>query len=292
VRYCLRQLVKGFNKDYVPPGVVQPENGTLKRAITDCSKQGRLLLLNLTINSKSALRNISLPEENFIIYSAPFNSRGTYETARYLPITKLPFCGLFICASPAEGDCTLLDTFNKESDLERATQHFMDNLEPLMRRRNEYEMRQENINIVVDQDYEYKRLEKEALEEQEAAERERREREKQEQEIREMANTVRARFSALPPEPEDSPDVITIRCKLPSGAVKTRSFLMSHPIQYLYDFVAVDTYPEVPIIRFGFPMRKVKELSRTFAQESFTRKEAIVIQTRHLFEDEYSEEEF
>lgn len=291
IGFCLKQLVEGFKGTYVPPGVIQPEKGTLKSAITDCSKQGKLLVLNMTLNGQSALQKISLPEENFIIYSAPFNAKGTYETARFMPISKLPFCGLFICASPAEGDCTLLDTFSKESDLERATQHFMDNIEPLMHRRDQYESRQQNINLVVDQDLEFKELEKQAIEEQERAEKEQQEKENREKEMKELEKTVQSRFAALPQEPEMGPDVVTLRCKLPSGVTKTRSFLKSHPIQYLYDFVAVDTYPDLPVIRYGFPVRKVKELTKTFGQENFARKEAVVIEARGLYDEEYSDDE-
>ena len=289
---CLKRLTEGFSESYIPPGTSKPNGPTLKQVITDCSKQGKLLLLNLTNGDKTALRSIHLPEENFVIYTAPFNQIGTYETARFMPVSCLPFCGLFLCVTPLPADCTLLDTFSKETDLSRAIQHFMDNLELLMHRRDEYEARQENINIVVDQDFEFNRLEKEALEEQAREEREKLEQEKREKEIKELEMTVRARFAALPPEPSATEkEIVTLRCKMPTGETKTRSFMKSHPVQYLYDYVAIDTYPKLPVLKYGFPTKRAKELSKTFAQEGFAKKETVIVELKEMFEPSSDEEE-
>lgn len=278
-------LKNSFNDNYIAPGGLAVIEKELSKVIRDCSEQGKLLILNLTLEGKATIPKIFLDEENFTIYTSPYNAKGTYETARSLPIPYLPFCGLFLCPTAQVSEAVLVDKFVTREDLIRADSFFLENRDALLDTRTQYLIKHERVTERNDQDDLYHKLERETLERQEEEEKMERLQQEQQQQLKDSVKIAAENFEKLPPEPDASePGVIILRCKLPSGETKTRRFLPSQKLQLLYDFVFVDIAPDVPVIKYGFPSKVIEDFSKKFEDETFKAKDMVLVEPHDPFE--------
>lgn len=286
IAHAFKFLANSFNEGYVAPNAHAVIKKELSKVIRDCSEQGKLLILNLTLNGTPVISDIRLDEENFVIYTSPYNAKGTFETARSLPINQLPFCGLFLCPTADISEIVLVDKFATREDLIRADSFFLENRESLLETRTQYVIKHEVREERDDQDYLYHKLEREQIERQEEEERLEQLAKQKEKQIELMIENAKKKFENLPPEP-DATDagVITIRCKLPDGQTKTRRFLPTQKLQLLSDFVQVDIAPNVPVLKYGFPPKLIEDLSKLFQDETFKSKDMVIVESHDPFDE-------
>jgi len=274
---CLKRLVASFHFSYSPPCEVDTEVRSLATAISDCYNQGKLLVLHLTDKSKISLK-LDLNEEDFIVYTAPFNSSKVYEVARCFPINGLPFVGLFYCPTSNYNDAQLIDKIVDIDDLLRTGVHLNRLKNTLYERRSNYVIRETERNVLTDQDvaYEEALLEMKRLEEEEIQKMANIEEMKRRKQL--IIDECERRFHKLPSEPSSNdPNSITLKISLPNSEPKIRRFMKTDPLQFLYDYVAFDGAPNPPKIKFGFPPQKVKNLERTFEEYQFMKKDSVFV---------------
>ena len=185
----------------------------------ECFNLRKLLLINVTVNGKSKLHEINLPERKFIIFQADYDSHVLDILRNFLPMEKTEFAALIHFPTQEIGDCVLVDEFQDDSELERCEavylSHFKDD--------NNFDIIIDDNDVVDDQDAVYRKLEQEALMQQNEEEEEKKE-ENVEEKDNEHENLVK-RINELPPEPESwSEGCITIKAKLPSGKTLMRNF--------------------------------------------------------------------
>lgn len=287
---CTKLLFHSFSFQYDPPMSQCNPPQSLLSAIVECSQRGKLLILHLTINKKAIETPINLPEDDFLIYTAPFNSRVAFDISRGFAIDSLPFAGLFFCPSGSPSDVQLIDKIVDLEDVARARQHFRRYQNEMYDRRANYIAHESNRNIINDQDSEFLEAERLARQ-QEEEERRLQELERQKEErIRQKERELEEKLKNLPPEPSpDDPDKVTIKFVLPNGEHKVRKFSRSNSLTVMHDFVAPIGGPvKKPIISYGFPIRSVSQdmNNRTFKDEvDFHKSETVYVEF-----DDYDDE--
>lgn len=288
----LSRLGRSFFFGYIPPGDSGEVKLSLSNAIKDCYNQGKLLVVHLTKNGVGVFPEIVLPEDNFLVLTAPFNSRTMYEIARYFPVNSLPFAGLFYCPSPDHSQIQLLDKIVDMEDLLRCGQHFVNLQGVLLERRSIAIAKSFERRVIVDQDAEFRALEEEALRQQEEKEQIKIKEEEEKKQSEEKQKHVLVRYNSIPVEPpEGAPGVITIRITLPGNEMKIRRFHRDDSVQILFDYVAKDAFPQIPDIKYGFPPQRLVNYSQTFAEAKFARKEAAYVIFRGEGESDEEDDE-
>lgn len=252
------------------PTVYEDEPNKLNDAIKQTYKQGKLLILHVYDGDTPKFTSIELPESDFLI----FNTKLTQSVFSFLlnyKVSSIPFCGCFYCPSDNPSDCKCIRQIPREEEIALVFQSFFAYKDFLLDRR----YRENNREIINEQDQQYQEEYQNQLdfEEEEYAE---------EEDIQYLDNftkeEVEARFSSLPEEPsENDPDAITVKCNI-NGKTKVRRFLITDSAAFLYDFVAIDTFPEIPLIRYGFPSIQLEDYDKTFADLHFSKKEMVYVE--------------
>ena len=119
-----KKLIKSIDYSYIPPNSLSKNQITLNEAILECSKKGKLLVLYLTKNNIKIKPNLEFPNEDFLVFISPINSKSVYEIIKSFPIKNLPFVGLFYCPTNNYNDVQLIDQIIDNDDIIRAGQHF------------------------------------------------------------------------------------------------------------------------------------------------------------------------
>lgn len=285
------RFIKSFRYDYEPPNTQCNPPQQLLTVIRDCSNQGKLLIINLTLNGEKINIPLDFPEEDYIVYSAPFNSKCTFNYVRNFQIDTLPFVGVFFCRTKEVSDVQFLIKIVNLNDLNNVAAIFRRLSRELYERRDRYVITQESRIIINDQDQQYNEILLEAQKNEEI---------QRQQEIREteieknkQAKIKHAlkRYNSMPaPPPRDDPKTVSVKFMITGKQAKVREFRATDTARLLYDFVSIDYAPETPKILYGFPQRTLSQsdLDRTLSDLKFAKKETVIVQSD---DDEEEEEE-
>lgn len=288
---CFSLLKKCLSYAYEPPGSHCNPPQSIQSAVSECSDQGKLLILHLSLNEQTANFIQELSNEDFVIFSSPFNSRASFHITRNLPVSSLPFVGLFYCPSRNTSDVQLVDTFKNANEFSRIRGHFRRFSSFLQERRNQYISREVARTIVIDQDAEYNEILHQAQlierKKQEELEKERKKEENKQQKI----NNALRRFNSLPnPPPKDDALTYDVQFIISNQKPKIRTFKATDEVSLLYDFVAVDVAPNTPVIKVGFPPRTLTrdDFHKSLSDLQFAKKQTVFVTSD---DDEEEEEE-
>lgn len=290
----VKTLLSSFSEGYQPPSTEVQLSDSLKSVIAQCYDTGRLLIIQLTNGDKKLFDEINMPEEDFIVYNAPFNSIDAFDICRFLPVNKLPFAGLFYCQTRDHTGLHLLEPLSEDRDLLKCGHYITVFGEPLYEARARYlrssEEREEldyidrSYQDLVEKDEELQRVEKEKQEAEEQV--------KLLEKRKELAvEQARLNYEKLPPEPEDGPDVILLMINFLGGEIpsKKRKFLKTQTLQSLFDYVYYYTAPNKPLMFACIPQRRLLDMSKTFLDEGIPARCSVKVTQREI--DEYSDDE-
>lgn len=284
------RFFKSFRYDYDPPYAQCSPPISLSRAINDCSQQGKLLILCLTLNGEKVNVPLDFPEEDYIVYSAPFNSRSTFDLARNFQVDSVPFVGLFFCRTKNASDVQLIDKIADVDDYLKVGSHFRRLSRELYDRRDKYVMNEEARLILTDQDQEYNQVLRKAQEMEEIEKKKKEHEEKIKQDKIEKKDRAIRRYNSMPAPPsKGDPQSISVRFMLTGKPTKEREFKMSDEAQLLYDYVSIDYAPNQPVIKYGYPPRalSMQDMDKTLSDLRFAKKETVFVES----DDEEEEEE-
>lgn len=273
---CLRYLVSSFSADYVPPCAASTcEN--LEAAISDCSVQGKILVLHLTRNgAKSDFDFTQFDEDSYYIYEAPYNSVNCFSITKYLDISSLPSVSLCFCRTKFPKDMIQIREIKSMNDLKIARRLVFTLRDELAKRKRSYINSKVSRVIIKDQDKEYNEVLKQAQEE-EVQKRKKEEEERKENEKMEnrKLEAIR-RFNSLPPEPTGD-NCIEIMFRICNKPTKSRKFMRTDKVELMFDFVDVDMLPSNSIIKYGYPIKTIMEedKTRTFEEMGFGKRIAV-----------------
>lgn len=284
----LKRFVQSFNQNYVPQMSECETPTSLEEAVTTCYKRGMLLVLNLTVHGKKVNVPLELPKDDFMVFTAPYNSKSVYDIVRRLSIDTLPFVGLFFCPTMQAVDMQLIIKIADQNDALCAPHYFQEFSRELMERRARYEVREATRNIVNEQDREYEEVLKEAQRREAEEARKIEEQRKLQEEIKLKRSVALKRHSSLPAVEGDPKDMITIRFLISGREPKTRVFLKTDKVSSLYDFVAIETAPKEPVLKFGFPTRtfSMDDRQKTLEEMKFVRRETVLVEDDEEEEDD------
>lgn len=290
IKTICSRFFKSFRYDYDPPNAQCSPPLSLNSAIRDCSNQGKLLILNLTMNGEKIDVPLDFPEEDYIVYSAPFNSRSTFNLARNFQIDTLPFVGLFFCRTKNAIDIQLIDKIVDVEDYLRVGNHFRRLSRELYERRDKYVINEESRSIITDQDQEFNEVLREVQEKEEIQKQKMLREEKIKENKKQKVDQALKRYNSMPcPPPKGDPKTVSIKFMLTGKQSKVREFSSSDEAKLLYDFVSIEYAPNQPKIKFGFPQRtlSMQDMEKTLSELRFAKKETVFVES----DDEEEEEE-
>lgn len=240
-------------------------------------------MLHLTKNRDRVQVPLDLPQDNFTVVTAPFNSKFAYEISRFFEIDSLPFIGLFFCPTSSPWDAQLIDKIVDVEDVFRTSVHVERSglARELAERRSRFAQKESTRVIINEQDTAYEEVLREAQKRKEEKRRAKAEIVQKEQAKQAKVSHALRRFKSMPaPPPSETADTVAIRFVIDGKQPKTRLFMKSDKAQLLFDYVAVDCAPEVPVIKFGFPPRVLQkaDLDKTLAELRFARKEIVTVE--------------
>lgn len=271
-------LPKTFRYSYVPPCNSDDSSVNLLDAIRECSEQGKLLIVHLTKDGAKAVPRLELPTEDFLIVTGSFNSNTMYAIARFFPIIHLPYCGLFYCPSEDFSQIQLLDEISQIEDIIKCQQHYINFQDRLLEKRYAYNARIKEEKSVEEQKIQFHELETQLLIQQ--MEKENLSKKEEEKKLEETLHRHQLiqKYNNLPKEPDENDDkVISIRFILPGNKIKTRMFHREEKLSNVYDYLAVDAFPQTPSISVGFPPQKISNLDLTFDDLKLSSREAFYV---------------
>lgn len=276
-------LAHSFTYSYVPPLAECTLPMTLAEAVSECSIRGKLLVLHLTKNKRTVDVSVDLPEETFVILTAPFNSPFAYEASRFFDLDSLPFIGVFFCPTSSPSDAQLINRITTENDIrvvlrQLETSHLA---VELAGRRSRFEQRESSRVLINEQDSAYEEVLREAQRRKEEKRRIKQANAKKEEEKQTKVAYALKRYHSMPAEPQpDTSDTVLIQFLIDGKDTKRRVFRKSDKAQMLLDFVAVDCAPHEPVLRFGFPARSLSpnDRDKTLAELGFARKEIVTVE--------------
>ena len=302
MRYCraivqnFKLLLNSFSFNYDPPNAPSLNPQTLKVAIEDCSKQGKLLIIHFTKNGKLINIPLEFQPDNFFIYTTPYNSRESYEVSQHLQCPTLPYAALYFCPTRHLKDIEFLQSLTTMQSLSTVHLHFERKMQILFNKREDYQNIMTQREVVDEQNQEYDRIINEIHQEEERQlqleETERKKAEHIERQIQE----VKKRYNSLPPEPSSSdPNKITIKAMLPGSGSKQRMFSNLEPISHLLDWIGIDLTPIQFNVSYGYPQKIISYkdfdiINQTFKEGQFAKNDVVYISIEEEEEEEENNE--